>query len=252
MAGIFTMTLAACGGGDDGGGGDRRAAGGGETDCADYEQYGDLKGKTVSVYTGIVDARGPAAHRLLQAVRGVHRRHDRSTRVDKAFETQILVRAQGGNPPDIAYVPQPGLLAQLVATGAVVAAPRRGRRERRRVLGRGLEGLRHGRRQVLRRPAGRQREVPRLVLPDGVQGRRLRGPDDLDEMRTLSDKIVADGKKPWCAGIGTGEATGWPVTDWLEDMMLRRRSRGLRPVGRPRDPVQRPESPRRSTRSAST
>ena len=27
--------------------------------------------------------------------------------------------------------------------------------------------------------------------------------------------------KPWCAGIGSGEATGWPATDWLEDVMLR-------------------------------
>jgi alpha-glucoside transport system substrate-binding protein len=27
--------------------------------------------------------------------------------------------------------------------------------------------------------------------------------------------------KPWCAGIGSGDATGWPATDWLEDVMLR-------------------------------
>jgi alpha-glucoside transport system substrate-binding protein len=33
--------------------------------------------------------------------------------------------------------------------------------------------------------------------------------------------MVQDGKKPWCAGISSGEATGWPVTDWMEDMMLR-------------------------------
>jgi alpha-glucoside transport system substrate-binding protein len=27
--------------------------------------------------------------------------------------------------------------------------------------------------------------------------------------------------KPWCAGISSGEATGWPVTDWVEDFVLR-------------------------------
>ena len=53
--------------------------------------------------------------------------------------------------------------------------------------------------------------------------------------------------KPWCAGIGSGEATGWPVTDWLEDVMLRDVGPGrLRPVGQPRDPVQRPAGRRRA------
>jgi alpha-glucoside transport system substrate-binding protein len=46
-------------------------------------------------------------------------------------------------------------------------------------------------------------------------------PTTLDELKTLSDTIAATGKKPWCAGIGSGEATGWPVTDWMEDFMLR-------------------------------
>ena len=40
-------------------------------------------------------------------------------------------------------------------------------------------------------------------------------------MIALSDTIAAPGIKPWCAGIGSGEATGWPVTDWLEDVLLR-------------------------------
>jgi alpha-glucoside transport system substrate-binding protein len=43
------------------------------------------------------------------------------------------------------------------------------------------------------------------------------------ELITLSDTIAASGvvDKPWCAGIGSGDATGWPATDWLEDVMLR-------------------------------
>jgi alpha-glucoside transport system substrate-binding protein len=40
-------------------------------------------------------------------------------------------------------------------------------------------------------------------------------------MLALSDQIVADGGKPWCAGVGSGEATGWPATDWVEDVVLR-------------------------------
>ena len=37
----------------------------------------------------------------------------------------------------------------------------------------------------------------------------------------LQNQIVNDGDTPWCIGIGSGAATGWPATDWTEDMMLR-------------------------------
>ncbi len=40
----------------------------------------------------------------------------------------------------------------------------------------------------------------------------------------LTDKMVADGKTPWCIGLGSGGATGWPATDWVEDIMLRTQS----------------------------
>jgi alpha-glucoside transport system substrate-binding protein len=33
--------------------------------------------------------------------------------------------------------------------------------------------------------------------------------------------MVADGIKPWCGGIESGGATGWPATDWLEQVVLR-------------------------------
>ncbi len=48
-------------------------------------------------------------------------------------------------------------------------------------------------------------------------------PTTWDEMVALSDKIAADpdGIKPWCAGIESGNATGWPATDWLEEVVLR-------------------------------
>ena len=46
-------------------------------------------------------------------------------------------------------------------------------------------------------------------------------PTTWDELLTLQDQIVADGDTPWCIGIGSGAATGWPATDWTEDMMLR-------------------------------
>ena len=48
------------------------------------------------------------------------------------------------------------------------------------------------------------------------------GPDHLGRAdQALSDTIAASGMKPWCAGIESGDATGWPATDWIEDVLLR-------------------------------
>lgn len=41
----------------------------------------------------------------------------------KEFETQIAVRAQGGNAPDLAIFPQPGLLGDLATRGFLKPAP---------------------------------------------------------------------------------------------------------------------------------
>lgn len=46
-------------------------------------------------------------------------------------------------------------------------------------------------------------------------------PTDWDEMIELSDRLVADGETPWCLGIESGRATGWPATDWMESIVLR-------------------------------
>ena len=49
-------------------------------------------------------------------------------------------------------------------------------------------------------------------------------PSTMEELKALTDQIVADGGTPWCIGLGSGGATGWPATDWVEDMMLRTQS----------------------------
>ncbi len=46
-------------------------------------------------------------------------------------------------------------------------------------------------------------------------------PQTLEELTALSDQIVADGGTPWCIGAESGVATGWVLTDWMEDFMLR-------------------------------
>jgi len=220
LAGVFSLTLAACGGGDDDGGGTGAAGGGGDTDCAEYEQYGDLEGQTVSVYTGIVtpedtphiDSWKPFEECTGATIEG---------EFDKAFETQILVRAQAGNPPDIAYVPQPGLLQQLVGTGAAVPAPEETGANVDEFWGEDWKAYGTVDGEFYAAPLGANMKSLVWYSPAEFEENGYEVPTTLDELKSLSDQIAETGKKPWCAGISSGEATGWPVTDWHEDMMLR-------------------------------
>ena len=47
-------------------------------------------------------------------------------------------------------------------------------------------------------------------------------PTTWDELIALSEKIKADGSTPWCASAGgPGTATGWQLTDWIEEVVLK-------------------------------
>ena len=99
------------------------APGAGQPECAQLEQFGDLSGKEVSVYTSIIapeDAAQKASYKVFEDCTGATVNYEGSSE----FEAQLVVRVQGGNAPDVAYVPQPGLLQTLVRdTGKVVEPP---------------------------------------------------------------------------------------------------------------------------------
>ena len=45
-------------------------------------------------------------------------------------------------------------------------------------------------------------------------------PTTWDELDALVEKMVADGNVPWSMGFGSGDATGWTGTDFIQDIML--------------------------------
>ncbi len=144
----------------------------------------------------------------------------------KEFETTISIRVDGGNAPDIADFPQPGLLASFARAGKVVDVS----------TFLDMEKLQENYNQ----------SWLDMATMDGPNGKIMAGvwqrvngkslvwypkkafdeagytvPQTWDELIALSDQIVADGDTPWCIGIESGTATGWPATDWLEEIMLR-------------------------------
>jgi serine/threonine protein kinase/ABC-type glycerol-3-phosphate transport system substrate-binding protein len=53
-----------------------------------------------------------------------------------------------------------------------------------------------------------------------LQADGYRIPRTWDELIALSDALVRDGETPWCLGWESGEADGWPGTDWIELLLL--------------------------------
>ncbi len=46
-------------------------------------------------------------------------------------------------------------------------------------------------------------------------------PETWEELKTLSEQMLANNDTPWSIGLESGSASGWPGTDWIEDIMLR-------------------------------
>ncbi len=69
-------------------------------------------------------------------------------------------------------------------------------------------------------------DVKSLVwyVPENFEDAGYEVPETMEDLKALTEQIVADGGTPWCIGLGSGGATGWPATDWVEDMMLRTQS----------------------------
>ncbi len=217
------LVLSACGGGSDEG---SASAGGtspgeGKAECAGLTEFGDLTGKTVKVYTSIVEVEGESqqkSYELFTDCTGAKVAYEGS----KEFEAQLVVRVKSGNPPDIAYVPQPGLLATLVEdTGKVVEAPEGVEKNTDEFFGEDWKIYGTVGDTFYAAPLGANVKSLVWYSPTTFEENGWTVPETWDEMTELSDEIAASGTKPWCFGIESGEATGWPLTDWLEDAILR-------------------------------
>ena len=139
-----------------------------------------------------------------------------------AFDTQIRSSVAGNNAPDIAFFPQPGLLKDLQKQGKLQPLD-----------------------DVLDMTKLQASIVPGFLDAAAVDGKHYgvpvsmnikslvfynkpaftaagyKVPTTIDELMALSDQIKASGTTPWCIGLESGAATGWPGTDWIEELVLK-------------------------------
>jgi alpha-glucoside transport system substrate-binding protein len=214
LFGILVLVLAAC----LGEGGDGEEAGGGGTEAGGGGEGG---GQTVSIMSPWVEV---DEENFLASIEAWEQETGNTIEHEGSgdFETLINTRVQGGNPPDIAMVPQPGLVQQLIDRGAL--------------------------QPVSDFVGDYQESVGDAVYDLGVYNDELYGvvyditlkslvwypepeftdagyqpPATWDDMLSLTDQIKQDGEvnAPWCIGIESAGATGWVITDWIEDIMLK-------------------------------
>src|SRR5207253_2054573 len=46
-------------------------------------------------------------------------------------------------------------------------------------------------------------------------------PATWDDLQKLAADNKSKAQAPWCVGLESGAASGWPGTDWIEDFVLR-------------------------------
>lgn len=138
------------------------------------------------------------------------------------FSDQINVQVAGGNPPDIGILPQPGKLADFARQGVLVPLPDDVTATVQSTTPEGLwqlgnvDGVQYG--------IPTKADLKSLVWyqPAVFAEKGYAVPESWDELKSLTNDMIANGDTPWCVGIDSGGgATGWPFTDWTEDLMLR-------------------------------
>ena len=195
-----------------------------------YDEATNLEGQTIKIFgpwRGEDQVLVESVLAYFTAASGVAVEYSSS----ENYEQQIVIDAEAGSPPDIAVLPQPGLIADLAAKGfiAPLGAETEAWLRDNYAAGESWVGLgtyngADGAPALYAFPY--KIDVKSLVWysPDNFADAGYEVPETMEELKALTDQIVADGGTPWCIGLGSGGATGWPATDWVEDMMLRTQS----------------------------
>ncbi|MBN2617766.1 MAG: carbohydrate ABC transporter substrate-binding protein [Spirochaetales bacterium] len=189
------------------------------------DPYAAVRGKVVTMSGPFVDndaVKFENSIKSFEEMTGIDIQYEGS----KEFEATIAIRIEGGNAPDIADFPQPGLLENFVKKGYVIDLNKT--LDMKKVKGNYIQSW---------------LDMATMKAPEGdimaglwarVNGKSLvwynkkafdaagyKVPTTWAELVALQNQIIADGDTPWAIGIESGAATGWAMTDWVEEMMLR-------------------------------
>jgi len=136
------------------------------------------------------------------------------------FETLIRIRAEGGDPPDVAQFSQPGLIKDLSEYMVPLDSFMNMDQVKQDYIQSWLDlatvddqlfGLfyRAATKSIVWYPTPQFEEAGYAI------------PETFEDLIALQDDMVANGHVPWCVPGEHGGSTGWVFTDWVEDVLLR-------------------------------
>lgn len=179
---------------------------------------GDFEGTTVTVFGSEVEGE-------LQGNQDAFEQFTEDTGItveisgDRSFETQIGTQIDGGNPPDIALFPQPGKVNDFAED--IIPLPDEVVTEVEENFDPGFTDLVTIDGELKGVPLKADLKSVIWYSPAQFEENGYEIPETFDDFLALADTMAADGNTPFCIGIGSDDATGWPFTDWVEDFMLR-------------------------------
>ena len=243
LAAASTLTLAAAATAACSAGGSGSAS---ATGCVAYQAYQGHKGTTVTISSGLTGTeaeRFEASVAEFESCTGINVEHAGTTEL----RSQLLngsganLSTSAGAPPssqdnpenlpDLAIVPQPAMVAELVDTGVVHPLPNSVNSNVE--AGWDRHWIQVGIHASVPYGAPLMVSVKSLVWysPDAFKKAGYEVPDTWAELEALTNKVRADhpdgSVTPWCVGAADGESTGWVLTDWLEDALLSTQGPGV-------------------------
>ena len=219
-----TATTAAGGTATTAGGTGTTATAGGETPYEHLNQAyaGEFEGTEVVISAQWIEAEEDSFNAALQPFRD-------ATGIDVVYEpltdyeTALQTRVDGGDPPDLAQIAQPGVMQRYASEGTALPLDWINLEQIEADLGPNLVLAALLRGHPLRGLLQGRRQVDRVVPGTGVRGRRICGPHHMGRVdRSLRPDRRRRQRQPWCFSVRhTGANDGWVATDWFEDVMLR-------------------------------
>ena len=213
------LLLAACGSSS----GDSSSPSPTDPACQPYvTTYGWHPGTKVSVFTTIKPPEQNAYEKSwveFSKCTGIKINYEASDQMEALLPTRV----KGGTAPNIAFIPQPGLLKKLGSDPSLAPKPApaavTANVDKYWAPAYKAYGTVGG--TFYAAPLSSNMKSLVWYSPQTFKTKGYQIPKTWDELFALSDKMVADGIKPWCGGIESGKATGWLATDWLEQTVLR-------------------------------
>lgn len=189
--------------------------------CGDDGGSGSGDSDSVTIWTSVDDSVLAGLQSAMDAKAseaGITVKFEKVDSIDKLLKTKI----EAGDTPDIALVPQPGVVASIVELGAafplddVIDMDALAETMTPGTIEAGqIDGETYGLLTSM--------NVKSLIFypKKAFEAANYKTPETIDELNALADQIRADGGTPWCLTMESGDATGWVATDWFEDLVMR-------------------------------